>query len=806
MPESAPHLWRRQDCPVIFDARLFATWPGMTRLSTEGAGFAPQPLLPPVSRGEAGWSDVARLRGRFCRAEGFASSGRHAAAERLLRDVAAAASRRAAHALAAEALGALGRVLLDRGRTDDADRAFDHAIASGTRANGPDGALTANAMLWQVIVRTEAGRLKEAEASSRVVEAATARLAAAARAVRARILLRQQRIAEATTLDLRCTPVAPDDGWTPYVGAMGVRLALARGDVFAAGSAVRGLLTATAAAHARARLIAVTAQLRVLLMTGDLDLARPYLHAAIGLAREAHLPLRVIRLRVLWLEALDRAGAHGEGASLRAGLRRLGAGLPPWLRDVVVAGVRGPHPVAMTRSPHTVDLVGGADVASLLHAEPDDQIAAARVLTDLLARVRAAGAEVWLHPSDAEPAVRVGEGAAIAIRTSVFDGGLTLDGHDGRECGVPIRVGPEIVGVLAVRWTPSAGRPAGFQEALAWAACVLGPRIDVRRVARTGDAGQTMPELIGVSALIAQVRVTVLRAAAAPFAVLVQGESGTGKELVARAIHRASNRCGRRFVDVNCAALPDELLDAELFGHARTAFTGAQVDRAGLVEEAHGGTLFLDEVADLSPRAQAKLLRMLQQQEVRRVGETHNRPVDVRVVAAANRDLGQEAAEGRFRRDLLYRLDVIRIRIPPLRDRADDVPVLAEHFWAISARHVGSCARLSPAALAALGRYEWPGNVRELQNVMAALAMVAPARGRIGPGVLPLRAASEPLSATRLRDAREQFERVFITRTLARSGGRRAAAARALGVSRQGLARLLDRLGIGGTPASRGDA
>src|SRR4029078_2668632 len=177
------------------------------------------------------------------------------------------------------------------------------------------------------------------------------------------------------------------------------------------------------------------------------------------------------------------------------------------------------------------------------------------------------------------------------------------------------------------------------------------------------------------------VRKAIVRAAAAPFTVLIEGESGVGKELAARGVHVLSAGRERRFSDLNCAALPDELIESELFGHAKGAFSGAVVDRAGLFEEADGGTLLLDEVADLSVRAQAKLLRAIQQQEVRRVGESFSRKVDVRLVAAANGDMRAEAEHGRFRQDLLYRLDVIRIRIPPLRERPEDVAVLAEHFW-----------------------------------------------------------------------------------------------------------------------------
>ena len=285
----------------------------------------------------------------------------------------------------------------------------------------------------------------------------------------------------------------------------------------------------------------------------------------------------------------------------------------------------------------------------------------------------------------------------------------------------------------------------------------------------------------------------------------IEGESGTGKELVARAVHQLSARRERRFCDVNCAALPEELLESELFGHAKGAFSGAVVDRAGLFEEADGGTLLLDEVADLSPRAQAKLLRAIQQQEIRRVGESFSRKIDVRIIAAANRDMRAEAMAGRFRQDLLYRLDVIHIHIPPLRERADDIPLLADHCWKVTAARTGSQARLSPATLSELARYAWPGNVRELQNVIAALAVAAPPRGWVRPALLPaIIGAATTVSATRLADARLQFERRFVEVALARAGGNRARAARALGLSRQGLRKTLTRLGVERTSTREG--
>ena len=295
-------------------------------------------------------------------------------------------------------------------------------------------------------------------------------------------------------------------------------------------------------------------------------------------------------------------------------------------------------------------------------------------------------------------------------------------------------------------------------------------------------------DLLGESAAAVALRDDVHRAARAPFPVLVEGESGSGKELVARAIHKLSPRHTRRFCAINCAALGDDLIEAELFGHARGAFTGAATERAGLFEEADGGTLFLDEVGELSARAQAKLLRVLQEGEVRRVGENLPRRVDVRIVAATNRQLEREAAEGRFRVDLRFRLDVLRITVPALRERPGDVPLLAQHFWRAAADRVGSRAMLGPDALAALARYDWPGNVRELQNAIAWMAVHAPRRGRIGASSLPSHLASVPLATgSSFEMAREDFERRFVRAALAQAGGQRHVAAKALGVTRQGL-------------------
>jgi transcriptional regulator with GAF, ATPase, and Fis domain len=366
------------------------------------------------------------------------------------------------------------------------------------------------------------------------------------------------------------------------------------------------------------------------------------------------------------------------------------------------------------------------------------------------------------------------------------------------EGGTPIRYAGETLGALTARWTiASPPDPARAEMVLTMTATAAATAVSAAIARRRSAAASGLMEILGISRAIADVRAAVDRAAAAPFTVIVDGESGSGKELVARALHRRSLRRDRPFSALNCAALPDDLVDAELFGHSRGAFTGALSERAGVFEESHLGTLFLDEVGELSPRAQAKVLRTLQDGEVRRVGENLPRRVDVRLVAATNRDLRQEVAAGRFRLDLLYRLDVIRITVPPLRERRDDIPLLAEHFWHAATGRVGSRAVLSAHTVGALARYDWPGNVRELQNVLAALAVRAPRRGVVPPTALPpaFGGGAAP-SGLRLGDARRSFEERFIRAALARTGGHRSRAAEELGLSRQGLAKLMSRLQI----------
>jgi DNA-binding NtrC family response regulator len=398
---------------------------------------------------------------------------------------------------------------------------------------------------------------------------------------------------------------------------------------------------------------------------------------------------------------------------------------------------------------------------------------------------------------------RVGsEAARIDLAVRSIETGLAIPAarDDGPvESACPVRHASEVIGAVWCRW--GAGMPVASDKAAALlgvAAAAAAPslRLAIARREISTASPTPIPELVGQSAAMTAVREAILRAAASPFPVLIEGESGSGKELAARAIHARSPRRDKRFSAINCAALVDELVEAELFGHTRGAFTGAQADRAGLFEEADNATLFLDEVAELGPRVQAKLLRVLQEGEVRRLGETIVRKVDVRIVAATNRPLAGEVSAGRFRKDLWYRLDVIRVTLPPL----------AGHLWRSLSARTGSKAVLSPAAIAALSLYDWPGNVRELQNVLASLMAASPASGLIGPSALPahLARAAAIERATTLNEARRQFEERFVRAALARAGGRVVPAARELGLTRQGLLKLMARLGIDKGTASKG--
>jgi two-component system nitrogen regulation response regulator NtrX len=296
-----------------------------------------------------------------------------------------------------------------------------------------------------------------------------------------------------------------------------------------------------------------------------------------------------------------------------------------------------------------------------------------------------------------------------------------------------------------------------------------------------------------------RVRALVERVAPADARVLITGESGTGKELVAAAVHHASRRAGRPFVTVNCAAIPRDLVESEMFGHERGAFTGATERRMGRFELAHGGTLFLDEIGDLSAEAQAKLLRTLETGEFQRIGAESTLRVDVRVISATNRRLEDEVAAGHFREDLFFRLNVFPIHLPPLRERLEDLPALVAHLAErMRPRHA---ATFTPAALEALAGYGWPGNVRELANLVERLGILSGPtvdavavrqvlRGGPPPAVAPS-AGGRPLS-----DALDDYERALIASALSQAEGNVAEAARVLQTDRANLYRRMRRLGL----------
>ena len=306
-------------------------------------------------------------------------------------------------------------------------------------------------------------------------------------------------------------------------------------------------------------------------------------------------------------------------------------------------------------------------------------------------------------------------------------------------------------------------------------------------------------ELVGNSPPMQRVKDIIAKVAATDSPVLIEGDSGTGKELVAAAIHRLSARAKGPFIPVNCSAIPEDLLESEFFGHVRGAFSGAVSDALGLFRGAHDGTIFLDEIVELSPALQVKLLRVLQEMQVRPVGSTKAHPVDVRVIAATNRDIEKAIADGRFRQDLYYRLNVVRISLPLLRARRDDVPALVNHFLRRFNRRFRRDVRsIAPDALAALSAYDFPGNVRELENLIER-AFAMGAREQITLGDLPSLAKAAvvgPGAATGAIPQLADVEKELILRALAYYTDDKEAAARALGISRRTIYRRLKEYGM----------
>jgi DNA-binding NtrC family response regulator len=339
---------------------------------------------------------------------------------------------------------------------------------------------------------------------------------------------------------------------------------------------------------------------------------------------------------------------------------------------------------------------------------------------------------------------------------------------------------------------------------------MVGEAIVRRKLAQTGGEeriarGTTPPvaQIVGTTPAMLSVYKTVAHVAPTTATVLIVGESGTGKELVARAIHTKSPRTGKPFVAINCGALPESILESELFGHERGSFTGANATKRGLFEEAKGGTLFLDEIGEISPKMQVQLLRVLQEAEIRRVGAAETIKVDVRVVAATNRDLKAEVAAGRFREDLLFRLQVVTVHVPPVRERRGDIPLLIKHFIA---RHAERLARraphVAPEVYEMLESYAFPGNVRELSHIIER-AMLLAREGVITASDLPpevtrawTATAAEGGGLGSLADdwpTLQLLERRYIDRVLSRTGGNKTRAAEVLGIDRRTLNRMFAR-------------
>ena len=443
------------------------------------------------------------------------------------------------------------------------------------------------------------------------------------------------------------------------------------------------------------------------------------------------------------------------------------------LRVLVVdddADVRGILMSVLARHGMTVaDAVSGAEAMARLAREAHDVVLLDVMLPD------ASGLEIlrWARGADVDTEF------------------IVLTGHADVETAV------EAMRLGAYDFIPKPCKNAELIEVVAKAAEKKALRRENSALKEVITRRDGLPEIVGGSREVAEVLSVIARVAASDSPVLVHGESGTGKELIARTIHLRSRRAARPFVSVNCGALPDTLLETELFGHKRGAFSGAVASRVGLFEAADGGTLFLDEIGEMSPAMQVRLLRTLDSGEVRRVGEERAFHVDVRIVAATAKDLSREAAEGRFRWDLYYRVSTVVVPVPPLRRRRGDLPDLIRHFTAPLAR-AGKSLRFSTDALDRLMQYDWPGNIRELRNLIERLqilhegdevtvADLPPEFGRVRAVATP---ADEPLVPL------HELERRYVERVLRATGWNKAQAARVLEVDIKTLNKKIRDFGI----------
>jgi len=382
---------------------------------------------------------------------------------------------------------------------------------------------------------------------------------------------------------------------------------------------------------------------------------------------------------------------------------------------------------------------------------------------------------------------------------------------------IPLRSGDRVTGMW---YFDRRGRQEIFDrndlQRAAFFSSAAGPALEIalksefaRRGLETGAAPGPGPgpgkspyeDLVGNSKPMTELYRQMRKVAAVDISVLIEGESGTGKELVARNLHRNSRRASGRFLALNCSALPETLIESELFGYNRGAFTGATTTRQGLIEQANGGTLFLDEIGDLSPAAQAKLLRVLQEREVQRLGDPSVRKVDVRFLFATHKDLKKLVQTGTYRQDLFYRISVYRLVVPPLRERRDDVPQLIAYLTRKYSRSMGrGNVHFSASAMRLLCDYSWPGNVREMENVIQSVLVNCESESIIEASALPEHISADPparrFGGMTLEEGRDQFEREFILQALNRHRWNKTHAAQELKVTRQGLVNMIQRLGI----------
>ncbi len=419
-------------------------------------------------------------------------------------------------------------------------------------------------------------------------------------------------------------------------------------------------------------------------------------------------------------------------------------------------------------------------------------------------------------------AVDTGEQCLEELRRQPYDAVLLdvwLPGMDGLETlgriqEIPLEARPEVVVIsghgtieTAVRATKLGAfdfleKPLTIEKVTVVVKNAVEQRRLQRELSHLKESGSTKHRIIGESVPMKALRQQLTLMAETNGRVLIFGESGTGKELIAHAIHAASSRANEPFIEVNCAAIPEELIESELFGHRRGSFPGAMEDKIGKLQKADGGTLFLDEVGDMSLKTQAKVLRALEHQRIEPVGAAESVKVDVRVVASTNKNLEEEIERGNFREDLFYRLNVVPFHVPPLRERMEDVPLLADYFLGEFTTAYGRKPKeLTPDALRTLGDYPWPGNVRELRNLMERIVIMNP-QNRIDARHIPLdrtrRAVfyrpSERFGS--LQDVREAAEREYIVRKLEETKGNVTRAAEALGLERSHLYRKMKALGL----------